>query len=63
MREPGGSYKEDYKSGTAAALAGGLTMVLCMPNTNPPIVDASAFQMVQKVLFFHKTTVWLLGFR
>lgn len=49
MREPGGAYKEDYQSGTAAALAGGLTMVLCMPNTNPPIVDSSSMQLVQKI--------------
>ena len=49
MREPGGAYKEEYKTGTAAALAGGLTMVLCMPNTDPPIVDAKALQTVQKI--------------
>lgn len=39
MREPGGIHKEDWDSGTAAALAGGFTLVLAMPNTNPPIVD------------------------
>ncbi len=39
MREPGGSHKEDWSSGTAAALAGGFTQVLAMPNTQPPILD------------------------
>lgn len=39
MREPGGTHKEDFDTGTAAALAGGVTTVLCMPNTAPPIVD------------------------
>lgn len=39
MREPGGEYKEDWDSGTAAALAGGVTMVLAMPNTKPPVAD------------------------
>jgi dihydroorotase (multifunctional complex type) len=36
LREPGYTYKEDFFSGTAAALAGGVTTVLDMPNTNPP---------------------------
>ncbi len=41
MREPGGTHKEDWDSGTAAALAGGFTAVLAMPNTRPPITDAT----------------------
>lgn len=40
MREPGAAHKEDWDSGTAAALAGGFTAVLAMPNTQPPITDA-----------------------
>ena len=36
LREPGYTHKEDFFSGTAAALAGGVTVVLDMPNTNPP---------------------------
>ncbi len=39
LREPGAVYKEDWDSGTAAALAGGFTAVLAMPNTQPPITD------------------------
>ena len=39
LREPGATHKEDYDTGTAAALAGGVTMVLDMPNTNPPTTD------------------------
>lgn len=42
LREPGGEAKEDLDSGTAAALAGGVTMVLDMPNTQPPITGAQA---------------------
>ena len=42
LREPGGEHKEDILSGSAAALAGGVTMILDMPNTSPPIVDAAA---------------------
>ena len=36
LRQPGYPHKEDFASGTAAALAGGVTLVLDMPNTLPP---------------------------
>ena len=36
LREPGHTHKEDFTSGTKSALAGGITMVLDMPNTIPP---------------------------
>jgi carbamoyl-phosphate synthase/aspartate carbamoyltransferase/dihydroorotase len=36
LREPGYEHKEDFSSGTAAALAGGVVAVLDMPNTTPP---------------------------
>ncbi|KXJ05763.1 CAD protein [Exaiptasia diaphana] len=49
LREPGATHKEDFKSGTAAALAGGVTMVLAMPNTNPPLVDEPSFNLARKV--------------
>jgi carbamoyl-phosphate synthase/aspartate carbamoyltransferase/dihydroorotase len=37
LRVPGGEHKEDFATGTAAALAGGFTCVLAMPNTSPPL--------------------------
>lgn len=37
LREPGREEDETVESGTAAALAGGVTSVACMPNTEPPI--------------------------
>ena len=49
LREPGATEKEDFNSGTCAALAGGVTMVLAMPNTNPPITDSRSFNLFQKV--------------
>uniref|UniRef100_UPI000EF55C47 CAD protein n=2 Tax=Homo sapiens TaxID=9606 RepID=UPI000EF55C47 len=49
LREPGGTHKEDFASGTAAALAGGITMVCAMPNTRPPIIDAPALALAQKL--------------
>ena len=36
LRDPGLTYKEDVHTGCAAALAGGVTGVLAMPNTKPP---------------------------
>jgi len=38
LREPGATHKEGYETGTAAALAGGVVMVLDMPNTSPPTI-------------------------
>ncbi|HIU80159.1 MAG TPA: dihydroorotase [Candidatus Coproplasma excrementipullorum] len=35
LREPGFEGKEDIASGSLAAVAGGVTQVCCMPNTNP----------------------------
>src|SRR5277367_1577512 len=35
LREPGQTYKESIKTGTAAAAAGGFTTVVAMPNTLP----------------------------
>jgi dihydroorotase len=49
LREPGGEHKEDMASGSAAALAGGITLILDMPNTYPPIVDASALDLKKKL--------------
>jgi len=37
FRVPGGEQKEDWVTGTSAALAGGVTTVLDMPNTTPAI--------------------------
>jgi carbamoyl-phosphate synthase/aspartate carbamoyltransferase/dihydroorotase len=45
LREPGQTHKEDFSSGTAAALSGGVTTVLAMPNTNPPLIDADSLQL------------------
>ena len=41
LRNPGGTHKETVATGTAAALAGGVTALLAMPNTTPPITDGT----------------------
>lgn len=48
LREPGAIHKEDFDSGTAAALAGGFTAVLAMPNTAPPLTDDSSLALAEK---------------
>ena len=45
VREPGQTHKEDWDSATQAALAGGVTAILAMPNTKPPIFDAATLEL------------------
>ncbi|OXA61290.1 CAD protein [Folsomia candida] len=47
LREPGQTHKEDFCSGTAAALAGGFTMVCAMPNTQPAVIDRSTLAIAK----------------
>jgi len=42
FREPGLEHKEDLESGTRAAIHGGVTGILEMPNTNPTTTSATA---------------------
>jgi carbamoyl-phosphate synthase/aspartate carbamoyltransferase/dihydroorotase len=48
LRDPGATYKEDWDSGTKAGLAGGFTMLLAMPNTEPPITSEKTFKLSEK---------------
>jgi dihydroorotase len=47
LREPGNEQAETIESGCAAALAGGFTSIVCMPNTTPAIDNP---EMVKRVL-------------
>jgi len=49
LREPGATHKEDFSSGTSAALAGGFTVVLAMPNTQPPLTDLDSMELAKSV--------------
>ena len=44
FREPGSTDTEDLNSGSRAAIAGGITAVFEMPNTNPPTASKREFQ-------------------
>lgn len=46
LREPGGEEDETIATGTAAALAGGITSVVCMPNTEPALDNQAAAEFV-----------------
>ncbi len=48
LREPGEEYKETIVSGTGAALAGGFTAVVSMPNTKPVNDCASITEYILK---------------
>ena len=44
FREPGSTKAEDLNSGSRAAIAGGITSVFEMPNTDPPTSNKKEFQ-------------------
>ncbi len=47
MRDPGFTHKEDFASGTRAAVCAGVTTVMCMPNTNPPVNNMTGFRTAE----------------
>ena len=49
LRDPGFPKKEDFRSGTRAALAGGFTTVLDMPNNSPPTSTAKAYAAKKEI--------------
>ncbi|MDP4008323.1 MAG: dihydroorotase [Candidatus Peregrinibacteria bacterium] len=50
FRTPGHEYKEDWKTGSAAAIAGGVTTVLDMPNNNPPAISVEALDAKRSLI-------------
>lgn len=48
LREPGYESKETIRTGTLAAVSGGVTTVACMPNTNPAIHDAEVVNWIKR---------------
>ncbi len=46
LREPGFEYKETIKTGTEAAVRGGVTSVCCMPNTSPVNDNSSVTEFI-----------------
>lgn len=50
LREPGREDKETVSSGTRAALKGGVTSLLAMPNTDPPIDSPERVTLLRGIL-------------
>lgn len=48
FREPGLEYKEDIETGSKAAAKGGVTTVVCMPNTSPVIDNKAQVRYVME---------------
>lgn len=48
FREPGQEAKEDFESGSKAAVAGGFTTVATMPNTKPVVDTAALVRSLKK---------------
>jgi dihydroorotase len=48
LREPGEEHKETIASATQAAAAGGITSMVCLPNTQPTIDDVSLIEFIAR---------------
>ena len=46
LRDPGQTHKEDIVTGCAAAAAGGVTSLVCMPNTLPTVDSAETVEYI-----------------
>ena len=47
FRDPGFTYKEDLRTGSAAAAAGGFTTVVCMANTKPVVDSVDIYKEIE----------------
>ena len=50
FRDPGFTHKEDFTSGSTSALYGGVTCVLDMPNTKPPVTDLRELEDKKRII-------------
>jgi dihydroorotase len=62
FREPGDEEEETIASGSAAAVAGGFTSVVCMPNTKPAIDEQTSVEYVHRMgRQARKTFIYVMG--
>lgn len=62
LREPGQEAKEDFLSGSKAAVAGGFTTVATMPNTSPVVDNAALVRaMVKRAEEIGLTNIKIIG--
>ena len=48
ITDPGLEHKETIKSASMSAASGGITSMICMPNTIPPIDQPAIIQSIQR---------------
>lgn len=60
LRDPGQTEKEDFYTGTSAALAGGYTSILDMPNNKTPIISRTTLE--EKIKIAKEKIVCDVGF-
>ena len=48
VREPGSEHKETLKSAGEAAVAGGVTSMVCLPNTDPVVDDVATMEFLAR---------------
>ncbi len=61
LRDPGFTEKEDVYTGCNAAITGGITSLLCMPNTRPAIDNADTIRYIRERAATAKAKVYLCG--
>ncbi|MCX6006628.1 MAG: dihydroorotase [Chloroflexi bacterium] len=60
LRQPGYENKETIASGAAAASRGGFTTICCMPNTNPPLDNATTIDYVKNIAIVESPHISIL---
>ena len=48
LPEPGGEQKESFETASAAAAAGGVTSLICLPDTDPAIDNVSVIEFIAR---------------
>lgn len=61
LRDPGFTQKEDIYTGCNAAVTGGITSVLCMPNTKPAIDNAATIKYIKENAKKARAKVYICG--
>ena len=62
FRDPGGPHKGSFASESMAAVIGGITSVMDMPNTNPPTLDLATLQQKKDIAAQHSMTNYAFHF-